>query len=1143
MDDDKQAVSVDVPTNRSASGVRTYLLTVLSITLVLFLNACATTQSDLETPPAVSSSVLALHNEGDAFVQQKDLERATDRYRAALTQAKSIGDELGIAMSLAGLGAIYGEQKRHSDAAELLQEALVYFRKLKNRPSEALTLAAIGTAEWNRGNDAQALTYFAEGLEIAERLFPSLNDSQKQILRSHRAGVLVLKANSAEKLSRFSEAVESYQAAAKDFLALDNKESAASQLWAAAELSSKTGATGEALELFREASAIYQTAGNIRNALWTKIGMGMAQFALRRYQDALATLSEGSFTAEREGLSDVAANTMFFLAEIDENLGEFENALTKYRSALQNYRKGVGQEDPTLEPRILLRMGKIYRLRDNYEEGVEHFRLAISKSRAANARAITADALMSLAEVFYWLADARLSIPYYKQAFDLFSQDGDGPKQVEILATLGELGFLSDEISAEDGLAYFKKAATVAGQFVKMADLGKSDTRRYDHGDSKWRSALSLFFQKFGRAALVRKDFDWAIRLLNEAWLFHINLPTSRDNSFERAKDLFFLAEAHYEKKDVTSALKYLQMAEQIATRLRTPEIHWVYARMGRVYAQLGDSEKARQYYQRGLELLESIQAEQRLHEFKIAVFGGAISAYWGFVEFLFDLNQKRHDVQLLYDAFHYNERGRARVFLEMLGNARARYPDNQQNLASKQDDGFEQVAKIHQRLRDPKLDSKTEIELLDELTRVRDLRRNAQQAKVSRQENYALPRPVTGPQLQAVLDSDSVVLEYAPASQQTLLWAITKDQFKAYKLEDKEGAALVQKYLRTLHAPLVGADEIRNHIDLGRRLYRMLVEPAAEIIRDKRHLIIVPAGLLSYLPFESLNVPGNEKSLSDVQYLINKFEITYAPSASVLVAQRTNPEANRKGKRFPLVAFGDPIYETEEPSSVANSQETKIENLALRGLDLRRLEFSGDEVLRIAQIWDVNPNSEHINLRDKATVDRLRKMDLTKYRIVHFAAHAVLADEVKRILQPALLLSQTGHNDTTANRLQFSDILGLELNADLVVLSACDTALGQLKNGEGIVGLTRAFLYAGASSTVVSLWKVEDQSTSLLMESFYQNLKRGLSKAEALRQAKLATMHSTIDLKATGMRQDLASPFFWAPFILVGDWGPIQAN
>lgn len=711
------------------------------------------------------------------------------------------------------------------------------------------------------------------------------------------------------------------------------------------------------------------------------------------------------------------------------------------------------------------------------------------------------------------------------------------------MATLGELGFLTDEISAEDGNAYFEQAATIAGKHFNWADLRQSDTNRYERGEPKWRLAIGLLFQKRGRAALVGKDLDGASRLLSEALLFHMHLPETRDLSFETAKDLFFLAEAYFEKKDLTSALMYLQIAEQIGTKLRTPEIHWVYARLGRVYAELGESETARQYYQRGLELLESIQGEQRLHEFKVAVFGGAIYAYWGFVEFLFDLNQKRDDVQLIYDAFHYNERGRARVFLEMLGNARARYRADQQNLVSKQDDGLEQVAKIHQRLRDPKLDSKTEIELLDELTRIRDLRRNAQPATASRQENYALPRPVTGPQLQAVLDSDSVVLEYAPVSQQTLLWAITKDQFKAYKLEDNEGAVLVQQYLRTLHAPLVGADEIQKHIDLGKRLYQILVEPAEEIIRNKRHLIIIPAGLLSYVPFETLIAPATNRDLSEQQYLLRKFEITYAPSASILVAQRTNPETNRKGQQFPLVAFGDPIYREGKRYPNAGIQDAKLENMALRGFGFRRLEFSGDEVRRIAQIWGIDQNSEHINLRDKATVERLRKMDLTKYRIVHFAAHAVLGDEVKRIVQPALIFSQPAEGETTESVLQFSDILGLRLNADLVVLSACDTGLGKLRDGEGIIGLTRAFFYAGASSTVVSLWKVEDQSTSLLMERFYQNLKRGLSKSEALRQAKLDIMRSTVELKAIGMHQDLASPFYWAPFILVGDWGPIQTN
>jgi CHAT domain-containing protein len=153
---------------------------------------------------------------------------------------------------------------------------------------------------------------------------------------------------------------------------------------------------------------------------------------------------------------------------------------------------------------------------------------------------------------------------------------------------------------------------------------------------------------------------------------------------------------------------------------------------------------------------------------------------------------------------------------------------------------------------------------------------------------------------------------------------------------------------------------------------------------------------------------------------------------------------------------------------------------------------------------------------------------------MLHFATHGVLGDEIGLTTQPALVFSQIGDKDGHGGLLQLADILDLKLNADLVVLSACNTGLGRLRRGEGIVGLTRGFLYAGASSVVVSLWKVEDQSTSLLMERFYQRLKQGESKSEALRQAKLDVMRATIELKAIGMRQSLASPFYWAPFILV---------
>jgi CHAT domain-containing protein len=152
-----------------------------------------------------------------------------------------------------------------------------------------------------------------------------------------------------------------------------------------------------------------------------------------------------------------------------------------------------------------------------------------------------------------------------------------------------------------------------------------------------------------------------------------------------------------------------------------------------------------------------------------------------------------------------------------------------------------------------------------------------------------------------------------------------------------------------------------------------------------------------------------------------------------------------------------------------------------------------------------------------------------------------VVADRFGSFSQPALILTQTGTSDSGGGLLQFSDIVELKLNADLVVLSACETGLGELRDGEGIIGLTRALFYAGAASSMVSLWKVEDQSTSLLMERFYRNLKGGLSKSDALRLAKLGIMRSTVNLKAIGEGQDLASPFYWAPFVLIGDAGPLR--
>jgi CHAT domain-containing protein len=188
------------------------------------------------------------------------------------------------------------------------------------------------------------------------------------------------------------------------------------------------------------------------------------------------------------------------------------------------------------------------------------------------------------------------------------------------------------------------------------------------------------------------------------------------------------------------------------------------------------------------------------------------------------------------------------------------------------------------------------------------------------------------------------------------------------------------------------------------------------------------------------------------------------------------------------------------------------------------RLEFSGREVEKIASFF--NEGSADTFLRYKATEENLkRNQELNKFRYIHFATHGLI-DENKPNLSSLVLTC--GKDSGEDGYLQASEIFDLKLNADLVVLSACQTGLGKLIRGEGMVGLTRAFMYAGTPSVLVSLWSVSDMSTSVLMGEFYKNLiKNKFSKTDALRRAQLALISN----------EKYAHPFYWAPFVLIGDW------
>ncbi len=347
--------------------------------------------------------------------------------------------------------------------------------------------------------------------------------------------------------------------------------------------------------------------------------------------------------------------------------------------------------------------------------------------------------------------------------------------------------------------------------------------------------------------------------------------------------------------------------------------------------------------------------------------------------------------------------------------------------------------------------------------------------------------RALSAAQIQSVLAPGDLLLEYLRAQKATFLFAVTHDSLAAFRLD----ASTIDGSLRWFTAALASPQSLAPALRLrARTLYGALLAPVTDRLAKANRLIVAADGDLYDLPFETLTAPANEGTAP--AYLVEGRAISYVPSASTLARLGDLPLADGPA----LVAFASP-----DP-----------------GGDLPHLPRVEEEVREIAELF---PGQSRTFLGAEATEDRFRneRALIGTTRRLHFAAHGYLSEDPE---QMGIHLSRDPAR-AGDGLLQAFEILDLDLHADLVVLSACETARGQRLAGEGTLGLPRAFFYAGARSVVVSLWRAEDRATAALMIAFYRALSRGVDKAEALRQAKLERI-------AAG---DV--PRLWAPFVLVG--------
>lgn len=358
----------------------------------------------------------------------------------------------------------------------------------------------------------------------------------------------------------------------------------------------------------------------------------------------------------------------------------------------------------------------------------------------------------------------------------------------------------------------------------------------------------------------------------------------------------------------------------------------------------------------------------------------------------------------------------------------------------------------------------------------------------------------------------DEAILEYVLAEPSSYCLALTRERAAIVKLP--AGEAQIDESVSSFLAKITQGQYGRAE---AHQLYSLLLAPVPDALR-LQHLVIVPDGSLYQLPFDALIGP-------DGNYVLKTHTVSYAPSSTVLSFLRSRH--NESPTEMAFLGVGDVPYDLEPPSAGGGARREALPFLA-RGIN----DISGAHLFHLPaarqELMDADaalgrPEESLLPLGSEATKTKLHSEPLSTFKVIHFAVHGLSTPHFPQ--RSALVLARDPRNNDDG-LLQFREIAQLPLSADLVTLSACDTAAGELQGEEGSTGLVQAFLFAGAKSVVASVWRVEDAATELLMKQFYTHLAEKEDKSSALRQAKL-------DYLATrGSR----APIYWAAFVLVGD-------
>jgi len=998
-------------------------------------------------------------------------EPAIAAYQEALTLFESLNDQKGMVAVQNALGDLYLIRADTVNAGKYAEQALKGAEALKDIENTAHALLTIGVIEESEGNVPEARTVMEKCCALSRQL------KDKSILASALGSLGVL------------------QCASSDY------DAALSSLTEALSLHRKNNKTFEEGVVLLSLGTVHRNRGNLSKAR-------------QCYESALTIAS----MSKNQMLESNAAG---YLASILDKCGESENAIKYYERSLE-LKKNLANQS-TL-PGAMNDLGVFHWNRGNYPKALYYFNEALKNAEELKLSLIMPALLINKASVLDSMGEYEEAFRIFQDALELVRKRGDRARESIILNNIGKI-YCHLEYN-DKAREYFEESLSIAGSIgnrsgeaITLSNLGRLFSACNDYGRAMeyYQKARELqkemgdlqgegktlysigelysykamkepvFYKKASMVleeamVLAKETSNVALEGSIETCIGKVALDT---HQYDRAIALFesslCRARLNGDRKSEADSLGWLGFANELMER----------------------TDKACELYIEAIDIIESMASRFKADEYKRKF----LDNHQQFYSRLIELLKKRSRDS---DAFIYNERSRSRALLDMLSPVNVAVRKKKVPCS----DEIERIAERELKLR-------TEIAALDALgcsigplgreewrSRIRSLVKEHKDVLIQlslRDPGYAQLVSIQPPSmkvLQSSIPSDSVLMEYYAGTDTLTFWAVTGDSTAIFTVSlppDRLYEKVAEFRYAIVNSRAGFPEEMAEFRELSKEMYRMLISPAENILKGKKNLIIVPHRSLNYLPFAALLSSRDD-------YLIRNHTVTYAPSASIwlLCLQQTRPAPEK------LVAFASG---GNSPSSLEPSARDSLRLCSPSSgyclKDFSPLPGTIEEVRQIALFYD----KREIYIEKDMTLEKVKKT-IGDASIIHFATHGILNSS--RPAFSGLLLRDT--------ILYVPDIFQLNLSATLIVLSGCNTALGEPSGGDEMIGISRSFMYAGTPSVLATLWSISDESSVLFMKEFHRLFREGKSKAEALREAQRS------------VETRYPSPMHWAPFILIGD-------